>query len=305
LQPVAVVPVPIPAQLHVHGPVPEKLLTVPAEHKLLLLDDKVENVPPLAEPHAPLTAVTLAEQFVAFVPLVVLLQLHVHGPEPEKLPTVPAEHKLLLVDDRLENVPPLADPQAPLTFAIEHDASVPLYRPVQLHRLFVVVSVTSTKVPLVQPLMTVVLQAPFTFAIEHDASDPLFEPTQLQRLFADVSVMSAKVPLVQPLMTVVLQAPFTFAIEHDASEPPFMPAQVQRLLVVVSVTSTKVPLAQALLTSGELQAPFTMLLLVILNFITITPPLVQKRYVIPVFVSNERLMSGIERADGSLLLCIV
>jgi hypothetical protein len=112
----AVVPPFDPLQFHVHGPLPKKLPTVPEEHKPLLVEVNVVNVWPFAVPQAPLTGVTEAEQF-AVVPPFDPLQSHVHGPLPKKLPTVPEEHKPLLVDVNVGNVPPFAVPQPPLTKA--------------------------------------------------------------------------------------------------------------------------------------------------------------------------------------------
>ena len=107
----AVVPPFDPAQVQFQGPVPLSELAVPALQRLVAGAEG--NVPPLAEPHVPLTgaAVILAEQ-LAVVPPFAPWQLQVHGPEPATALAVPALQRLLVGAEL--NVPPLAEPHWPL-----------------------------------------------------------------------------------------------------------------------------------------------------------------------------------------------
>ena len=123
-------PGPIPAQVQDHGPLPETLEAVPAEHRLP--DGAETAATPLALPHAPL--VTSWAEHTAVEPPLVPAQFHVQGPLPETLEAVPAEHKLLVgVEVRSA---PLALPQAPFTAAVltgaEHCALLPPLEPLQL-----------------------------------------------------------------------------------------------------------------------------------------------------------------------------
>jgi hypothetical protein len=108
----AVEPPLAPAQFHDHGPLPETLEALPAEHRLLE-GAEVTSVP-LALPQAPLTAALLTgAEHCAVVPRLVPAQLQDHGPAPETLDAVPAEHKFLVGFEVTATSSAL--PQLPLT----------------------------------------------------------------------------------------------------------------------------------------------------------------------------------------------
>jgi hypothetical protein len=125
-----------PAQLQLHGPLPETEDAVPALHRLAA--GAAVRSAPFEEPHAPLTAGGSAfAEHCAVVPPFDPAQLHVHGPLPLRCETVPALHRL--VAGIAFAVVPLALPHAPLTGGDEgvseawHDAGVPPFVPAQLH----------------------------------------------------------------------------------------------------------------------------------------------------------------------------
>jgi hypothetical protein len=90
-----------PEQFQYQGPLPETEVSVPEEHRLYAGAD--ENVPPLDEPHWPLTGVQQhraeltdvfwAEQ-EAVVPPSIPRQVQVQGPLPETEDAIPAEQRL-------------------------------------------------------------------------------------------------------------------------------------------------------------------------------------------------------------------
>ena len=84
-----------PAQVQVHGPVPLTALALPAVQRLLV--GAVVKVPPLDEPHWPLTGVVamFAEQF-AFVPPFDPAQVQVQGPLPPTVLALPTVHRLVV-----------------------------------------------------------------------------------------------------------------------------------------------------------------------------------------------------------------
>ena len=133
---VAVVPLPAPAQLHVHGPLPLTVSAVPALQRFAV--GATISVWPSDAPHAPLTAVTtsaclLAVQ-LAVVPPFAPAQLHVHGPLPLTDDAVPELHRLAA--GAAVNAWPSDEPQAPFiaaAFAAEQLAVVPSFAPAQLH----------------------------------------------------------------------------------------------------------------------------------------------------------------------------
>ncbi|MFZ3235700.1 MAG: hypothetical protein WA184_10055, partial [Stellaceae bacterium] len=94
------------------GPLPETPEAVPAEHRLL--DGAEATSVPLALPQEPLTAALLTgAEHCAVVPRLEPVQSQVHGPVPEILDAVPAEHKLLVGFDVTATSSAL--PQAPFT----------------------------------------------------------------------------------------------------------------------------------------------------------------------------------------------
>jgi len=96
----AVVPPLEPAQLQLHGPVPETVEAVPVLHRLVVGADG--RVMPLEEPQAPFTGggLSCAEQ-VAVVPPLEPEQLQDQGPEPLTAEAVPVLHRLVGVDARV------------------------------------------------------------------------------------------------------------------------------------------------------------------------------------------------------------
>jgi hypothetical protein len=95
-----------PSQPHVHGPLPETDVAVPALHKLLAGATLV--VSPFAAPHAPLTS-RLAEH-EALVPPFDPAQVQFHGPFPVTAEAVPALHRLVV--GVLVKSPPFEEPHA-------------------------------------------------------------------------------------------------------------------------------------------------------------------------------------------------
>ena len=116
---VAVVPPPLPAQDHDHGPLPPTDDAVPAVQRLAV--GLALTVAPFEEPHTPLTLVveaSLSEQ-VAVVPPLLPAQLHDQGPLPPTADAVPAVQRLAV--GLALTVAPFEEPHAPLT-ALEVEA---------------------------------------------------------------------------------------------------------------------------------------------------------------------------------------
>ncbi|MGC2526050.1 MAG: hypothetical protein WA417_25915 [Stellaceae bacterium] len=108
----AVTPPLAPAHSQDQGPLPETPEALPAEHRLL--DGAEATSVPLALPQEPLTAALLTgAEHCAVVPRLEPVQSQVHGPVPEILDAVPAEHKLLVGFDVTATSSAL--PQAPFT----------------------------------------------------------------------------------------------------------------------------------------------------------------------------------------------
>src|SRR5512135_13995 len=101
-----------PAQVQVHGPLPLTVLALPALQRLLV--GAVVKVPPLDEPHWPLTGglAIFAEQ-LAVEPPFDPAQVQVHGPVPLTVLALPALQRLLV--GAAVKVPPLDEPHWPLT----------------------------------------------------------------------------------------------------------------------------------------------------------------------------------------------
>lgn len=99
-----------PAQVQLHGPVPETVEAAPTLQRSPPDGAAVKSCP-FAEPQAPLTL--SGAEHDALVPPPDPLQLHDHGPDPEIVVAVPAEQRF---DDGADVTPtPFADPQTPLT----------------------------------------------------------------------------------------------------------------------------------------------------------------------------------------------
>jgi len=126
----AVVPPPLPAQLHDHGPLPVTVEALPARQRLVV--GALVKLALLDVPQAPYTGVTAAAEQLCVVPPFCPAQDHVQGPDPLTAEAVPALHKLVV--GALESVVPFEEPHDPFTrrFA-EHDAVVPPPLPAQLH----------------------------------------------------------------------------------------------------------------------------------------------------------------------------
>jgi hypothetical protein len=132
----AAMPPLLPAQLHVHGPMPATADCVPALHKLAT--GALAAATPLAFPQAPFTGVAVVEALFAEHTTVpdglVPEQVHSHGPLPFTADAVPTEHSP--VAGAALSDAPFADPHTPLVSACarfaEHCAVVPLLLPAQL-----------------------------------------------------------------------------------------------------------------------------------------------------------------------------
>ena len=96
-----------PAQVQVQGPLPPTVLALPAVQRLLA--GAVVKVPPLAEPHWPLTGgvAMFAEQF-AVEPPFDPAQVQFQGPLPLTVLALPAAQRLLA--GAVVKVPPSAEP---------------------------------------------------------------------------------------------------------------------------------------------------------------------------------------------------
>jgi hypothetical protein len=109
----------LPAQLHVHGPLPLTADAVPALQRLVV--GAVLTATPFAGPHCPFTGggggggggeASCATQ-VAVVPPLLPAQLHVHEPLPLTTDAVPALQRLVV--GALGKLPPLEEPHTPFT----------------------------------------------------------------------------------------------------------------------------------------------------------------------------------------------
>ena len=108
----AVVPPLAPAQLQFQGPLPVTADAVPALQRFVV--GAVLVAAPFALPHTPFTgcAASCAEQ-VAVVPPLLPAHVHVQGPLPVTADAVPELQRLAV--GALVKLPPLDDPQTPLT----------------------------------------------------------------------------------------------------------------------------------------------------------------------------------------------
>jgi len=124
----ALVPPLEPVQLQDQGPEPDTLDAVPVEQRLVM--GTVVTAVLLAVPQAPLVSSGAAHE--ALVPPLEPVQVHAHGPEPDKLEAVPVEQRLVV--GTVVTATLLAAPQAPLVSSgAEHEALVPPLDPVQVH----------------------------------------------------------------------------------------------------------------------------------------------------------------------------
>src|SRR5208282_3681177 len=108
----AFVPLFVPLQLHAHGPLPLTAVAVPKLHRFVV--GAAARFAPLLPPHAPLVCGVAVQ--LAFVPLFVPLQLHVHGPLPLTAVAVPKLHRFVV--GAAARFAPLLPPHAPLGCAL-------------------------------------------------------------------------------------------------------------------------------------------------------------------------------------------
>jgi hypothetical protein len=108
----AAMPPLLPAQLHVHGPLPLTAEAVPVLHRLVVGADA--RVMPLDEPQTPFTGDGLScAEHEAVVPPLEPAHDQLHGPAPLTPDAVPAEQRLVVGADA--RVAPLDEPHWPFT----------------------------------------------------------------------------------------------------------------------------------------------------------------------------------------------
>lgn len=100
-------PLPLPRQVHVHGPLPETTVAVPVLHKIAPLG-AAAKLPPFAVPQAPFTAAAILALQPTLFPEGTSVQVQFHGPLPPTAEALPALHKLTA--GALAKVPPLEVP---------------------------------------------------------------------------------------------------------------------------------------------------------------------------------------------------
>jgi hypothetical protein len=267
----AEVPLPVPAQVQLHGLLPLNADAVPALHRPVV--GALVALDPSDGPHTPLVPVgavvlLLAEQNAGLPPFDPA-QLQSHGPLPVTPEAVPALHRPVV--GALLTVVPLDGPHCPFTTTssgAEHDALAPPFDPAQV-QFHGPLPLRAEAAPVEQRLIVGALpvatpfaapQAPFTsgrvlFA-EHEAVVPLFAPAQVQ--FQGPLPLSTEAvpvlhrPVVGGLATLVPFAaphcPFTgtsTGAEHDALAPPFDPAELQ-LHGPLPLSAEAVPVEQRL-----------------------------------------------------------
>jgi hypothetical protein len=122
-----VIPPSDPTHLQLHGPFPVTLEAFPALHRFDV--GALRKSSPLAEPHTPLPAGTLAEQ-LAFAPPFAPWHVQDQGPVPLTEEAAPELHRLDVGAD--VSVAPLLLPHTPLTSRLaEQLAFVPPFDPEQ------------------------------------------------------------------------------------------------------------------------------------------------------------------------------
>ena len=236
----ALVPPFTPAQVQLHGPLPETEDAVPALQRFEL--GALKKPCPFDEPHAPLTS-RLAEQFALDPPLDPV-QVQLHGPDPETVDAVPALQRFEL--GALKKPCPFDEPHAPLTSRLaEQFALDPPLDPVQV-QLHGPLPVSAEAVPALQKfeLGAVVKLCPFdephapltSRLAEQFALVPPFDPVQVQ-FHGPVPVSVEAEPALQRFELGALKkscpfdephAPLTSRLaEQLAVDPPFDPVQVQ------------------------------------------------------------------------------
>jgi hypothetical protein len=211
----SVVPPLVPAHPQVQPvPVVVKPVTVPAEQRPGVVEDKLAKSPPLSLPTAPLTGVAaLLAEHEEVVPPLLPSQLQLQGPEPVTEVAVPVVQRLVL--GALLTATPLAEPQTPLTgvgvLLAEQEEVVPPLLPSQL-QLQGPVPVTEVALPAVQRLVVGALLTVLLLAVPQAPLTGVGEAVQVA--------------------------------EQEALVPPAFPGQVQVRLEPETVTSLRPPAEQ-------------------------------------------------------------